>query len=147
MVHRKDMHISSCFCFISQTLKWDAGCTAFSISPQYVTHCFLPTCYSLPKEVLWPWKSSQYRGIVLIAMVQKKCRKFVPTDGDVYLRKLSSLSSSFSCIEANISLCLVPTVRKLGKFNFWSLTFLGFRNCFSTLIVREPADCFAVALH
>ena len=27
-VHRNDMHISSCFCFISQTLKWDAGCTA-----------------------------------------------------------------------------------------------------------------------
>ena len=31
-----------------------------------------PIRYSLPKEVLWPWQSSQYRGIVLIAIVQKK---------------------------------------------------------------------------
>ena len=65
-------HFQCCFCFIND------GTQLCVYRFFFLRHIWWRTASKsyllslLPKEVLWPWKSSQYRGIVLIAMDQKK---------------------------------------------------------------------------
>ena len=62
------------FVSFEQTGKWNAGLYSilFLFRHNKWRTVSYPIRYSLPKEVLWPWQSSQYRGIVLIAQEQKK---------------------------------------------------------------------------